>query len=660
MLHWYNFGGRVRRGYAAGGPVEFAQTSTGTTTAPLSVTPEAGPAYVNTPVNNVAAGAVAAFNPVANQQYYGTGQDVIINPADNTDYNIDYNAITAPTAIGDAPQLADNYLQDFIHTSTPIDLAQTDQVAAPAETVGTHVVPGALTETAPWTAGDILQSNQVLDQLAQEPGSNLELPQLNQDVPYEELVAATTNPPPVNAVPPPAGTSPVEAAVSAPPATSGVASYFSGGSPGVQTGIPQGGHAANAIAAYLSGQPVPGGASASGYTPGQLSYQAGTHGDQNVQWLTDAAATQQTLSDQAAAIQAANAAPTGGGDTVDISGGGGTIDTLGGGTITADNAFEQGLGENVAGIIEAGGINPETGDPNIVAGPNVLSAADEGLFGYGSDYNQEFVENYDAQSEHAANNPTGQTTGTPLYDQGYIGLGVDPLADAVGGAINNSTIGTIGTAITGEPLMADVSSLLPPAESFSNYNDNDNDSGPANVNNDGDPTNDTGNAGWGFTSIADMFDGGGPGASGDSYTGGIHGSETRGDTSEGVGSIFGGGGGGSDSSDNDSGSDGGTWCCTAAFKHGMPIKKIKELRRWHAAQSQLWRRGYDVYGNWIAENLVKGSPFWSRVTEAGHTAFVERRVTPMSSLAVLVIAPGSLIVGSYLTLRRKVYDARRT
>ena len=29
--------------------------------------------------------------------------------------------------------------------------------------------------------------------------------------------------------------------------------------------------------------------------------------------------------------------------------------------------------------------------------------------------------------------------------------------------------------------------------------------------NDGDPTNDLGNAGYGFTSIADMFDGGGPG-----------------------------------------------------------------------------------------------------------------------------------------------------
>ena len=73
----------------------------------------------------------------------------------------------------------------------------------------------------------------------------------------------------------------------------------------------------------------------------------------------------------------------------------------------------------------------------------------------------------------------------------------------------------------------------------------------------------------------------------------------------------------------------------------MPITKIKELRRWHRQRSYIWRLGYDTYGNYIANKLVKGSPFWSRVTEAGHTAFVERRVTPMSCLAVLVIAPGS-------------------
>ena len=79
----------------------------------------------------------------------------------------------------------------------------------------------------------------------------------------------------------------------------------------------------------------------------------------------DAGTIGANLNEQAAAIQAANAAAAGGGDTVDISGGGGTIDTLGGGTITADNAFEQPLAESIAGIIEEGGINPETGDPNI-------------------------------------------------------------------------------------------------------------------------------------------------------------------------------------------------------------------------------------------------------------------------------------------------------
>ena len=87
----------------------------------------------------------------------------------------------------------------------------------------------------------------------------------------------------------------------------------------------------------------------------------------------------------------------------------------------------------------------------------------------------------------------------------------------------------------------------------------------------------------------------------------------------------------------------------------MPITKIKELRRWHRQRSYIWRLGYDTYGNYIANKLVKGSTFWSRVTEAGHTAFVERRVTPMSCLAVLVIAPGSYAVGLYKLLRRKIH-----
>ena len=145
--------------------------------------------------------------------------------------------------------------------------------------------------------------------------------------------------------------------------------------------------------------------------------------------------------------------------------------------------------------------------------------------------------------DSAEANPYGQTTGTPIYEQGYAEPG--GFADTI---INNSLLGTVGGAITGENLLPTYDDLLPPAEAFTDSGDDDDDGG---WQNDGDPTNDQGNAGWGFTSISDMFDGGGPGQSGDSYSGGIHGDNTVGDTSEGFTSVvsdwFGGG-----SDDNDS------------------------------------------------------------------------------------------------------------
>ena len=56
--------------------------------------------------------------------------------------------------------------------------------------------------------------------------------------------------------------------------------------PAVETGVPQGGHAAPAIAEYLGGGAP---------TAPQLSYQPGVHGvDQQVQWLDQA----QQVSDQ--------------------------------------------------------------------------------------------------------------------------------------------------------------------------------------------------------------------------------------------------------------------------------------------------------------------------------------------------------------------------
>ena len=100
-----------------------------------------------------------------------------------------------------------------------------------------------------------------------------------------------------------------------------------------------------------------------------------------------------------------------------------------------------------------------------------------------------------------------------------------------------------------------------------------------------------------------------------------------------------------DNDDGGGGGGGGTHCCTAAYRHGMPIKKIKELRKWHRQQSQLWQDGYDQWGYFIAQKLVKNSPFWASVTEAGHDLFVNKKVTPKSILAWLVIAPGSYITG---------------
>ena len=97
--------------------------------------------------------------------------------------------------------------------------------------------------------------------------------------------------------------------------------------------------------------------------------------------------------------------------------------------------------------------------------------------------------------------------------------------------------------------------------------------------------------------------------------------------------------------DSGGGGGGGTWCCTAAMKHGMPVSKVKALRKWHRQQSQLWQDGYDVWGYWVAEKMVKNSPFWASVTEAGHDVFVNRNWSWKGALAWAVIVPGSYVAG---------------
>ena len=167
---------------------------------------------------------------------------------------------------------------------------------------------------------------------------------------------------------------------------------------GVQTGIPQGGmgeipgvgqsyipggFASPGIAQYFAG---------GGQQPGGgLSYDAGSHDP----WLGEVAQTAQETADTYVAMSTPEDDGVGTGGQPELWQPG-TVETLGGNELAYDSAAEETAAGNIANIIAEGGINPETGDPNIVAGPNVLSAADEGAFGFGNDYNEEFVENYNA------------------------------------------------------------------------------------------------------------------------------------------------------------------------------------------------------------------------------------------------------------------------
>ena len=80
----------------------------------------------------------------------------------------------------------------------------------------------------------------------------------------------------------------------------------------------------------------------------------------------------------------------------------GAVDIANAQPLAYDSSIEKQSANKIANIIAEGGVNPATGDNNIIAGPNVLSAADEGVFGFGSDYNKEFQENYAAQAAHSS------------------------------------------------------------------------------------------------------------------------------------------------------------------------------------------------------------------------------------------------------------------
>ena len=123
------------------------------------------------------------------------------------------------------------------------------------------------------------------------------------------------------------------------------------------------------------------------------------------------------------------------------------------------------------------------------------------------------------------------------------------------------------------------------------------------------------------------------------------------------------GGPGSSSNDDDDTSPKGrgkdTYCCTAAWQRNqMSITEIKELRRWHNKQSQLWRDGYDIWGKWVADNLVEKSDWSASVVRDVHRAFVKKEYTFKSIIGIIVIGPGVYAAGLYKRIRRNGRTAK--
>ena len=441
---------------------------------------------------------------------------------------------------------------------------------------------------------------------------------------------------------------------------------------GVQTGIPQGGLDANgnflpggfaspAIAQYMQGTGIP----ELSYNPGQHDAWLGEVAEGTDQGITEFEAVTQSLESQ---LPDSDDSPS----EVLLD----PLITDEGTEIIADNAFEQGLGENIVDIINEGGVNPETGDEWISSGPNVLSAADEGAFGIGADYNDEFQENFNAQSDHADNNPTGQSTGTPLYDQGYVGLGVDPVGDFVGSVVNNSTIGTIGSAITGEPLMADLSSLLPPEESFSDYGDDDNDSPPAGII--GDNTSGDNSFAQDWANIFTPDDG-------TSYVNGVLTYDDDDSSTTDTSSDDGGGwfdswfsdpadtssssssDSGSSSSSSDSGGGYSCYVATALNDHGYwTTQKKLRLLSWcikskpeGKLDTKLWRNGYCWFGKEIIAPRV-GHPLIRWLSDGFYESVVEKRITVKSMLGLAFFYIPSYKMGVWKMLRGKLEEIDRT
>jgi len=96
------------------------------------------------------------------------------------------------------------------------------------------------------------------------------------------------------------------------------------------------------------------------------------------------------------------------------------------------------------------------------------------------------------------------------------------------------------------------------------------------------------------------------------------------------------------------GSGEGTHCCTASYKQKtMTISEVKELRRWHRQQSQIWQDGYDVWGKYVADGLVAKSKWQASVVKSVHQLIIKKKLTLKGLYGIILISSGVYPIGLF-------------
>jgi len=97
----------------------------------------------------------------------------------------------------------------------------------------------------------------------------------------------------------------------------------------------------------------------------------------------------------------------------------------------------------------------------------------------------------------------------------------------------------------------------------------------------------------------------------------------------------------------------GTHCCTASYKQKtMTISEVKELRRWHRQQSQIWQDGYDVWGKYVADGLVAKSKWQASVVKSVHQLIIKKKLTLKGLYGIILISSGVYPIGLFKRVMR--------